>query len=177
MTMIAHTTRSPGALSAAVQNEIAALDPDVPIYGVKTMPMFLDRLLSLPTSVAVIVALFALVALVMASVGLYGVVSYSIARRTREIGLRIAIGADRGDVMRMVLKNGLTLATVGVVIGTAAALALMRLAASLLYGVGPSDPATFFAGTIVLGLVALVATYVPARRAMRLDPTKALRYE
>jgi predicted permease len=177
MTMIARTTRSPGALSAAVQREIAALDPDVPLYGVKTMPMFLNRLLSLPTSVAVIVALFALIALLMASVGLYGVVSYSIARRTREIGLRIAIGADRGDVMRMVLKNGLALTMVGVAIGTLAALALMRVAASLLYGVGPNDPATFVAGAIVLAIVALVATYVPARRAMRLDPTTALRYE
>jgi len=176
-TLIARTSGSPAAVSAAIQREIAALDPDVPIYGIKTMPMFLNRLLSLPTSVAVIVGLFALIALVMASVGLYGVVSYSIARRTKEIGLRIAVGADRRDVMRMILTNGLALATVGMAVGLLAALALMRLAASLLFGVGPNDPATFIMSTIVLSIVAVVASYVPARRAMRLDPTIALRYE
>lgn len=143
----------------------------------KTMPMFLDRLLSLPASVAAIVALFAVIALVMAAVGLYGVVSYSTARRTREIGLRMAIGADRGDVMRMVLKGGLTLATVGVGIGTLGALALMRLTARLLSGVGPNDPLTYLSAVTLLALVALVASCIPARRAMRLEPTIALRCE
>jgi predicted permease len=176
-TMIARTSGSPAALAAAVQREIAALDPGVPIYGVKTMPAFLNRLLSLPMSVAVIVAIFALIALVMASVGLYGVVSYSIARRTKEFGVRMAVGAGRGDVMRMVLKSGLALATVGIAIGIVAAVALMRLAASLLFGIGPTDLPTFIAATIVLALVAMVASYVPARRAVRLDPTIALRYE
>jgi len=175
MTLITRTAGSPAALASAVQREIAALDPDVPIYGVKTMPMFLNRLLSLPQSVAVLGALFAVVALLMASVGLYGVMSNSIARRTREIGLRIAVGATRADVMRMVLTQGMTLAGVGVAIGTFGALALLRLAAGLLYGVGPDDPPTFLTGAVVLAAVALTATYVPARRATRLDPSRALR--
>jgi putative ABC transport system permease protein len=175
MTLITRTSGSPAALAAAVQREIAGLDPDVPIYGVKTMPMFLDRLLSLPKSVAVLGALFAFVALLMASVGLYGVMSYSIARRTKEIGLRIAVGATRGDVMRMVLAQGMTLAVVGVAIGTLGALALLRMASSLLYGVGADDPPMFLAGATVLTAVALTASYVPARRAMRLDPSVALR--
>ena len=177
MTVITRTAGSPAALANAVQREIAALDPDVPIYGVKTMPMFLDRLLSLPKSVAVMGALFAFIALLMASVGLYGVVSYSIARRTKEIGLRIAVGASRGDVMRMVLRQGMTLAVAGVATGILGAFALMRLAASLLYGVGPYDPPTYLTGATVLAMVALAASYIPARRAMRLDPTIALRYE
>jgi predicted permease len=175
MTLITRTAGSPGALAAAVQREIAALDPDVPIYGVKTMPMFLDRLLSLPKAVAVLGALFAFIALLLASVGLYGVMSYSIARRTKEIGLRIAVGATRGAVMRMILTQGMTIAGIGVAIGTVGALALLRLAASLLYGVGPDDPPTFLAGAIVLAAVALTASYIPARRATRLDPSIALR--
>jgi predicted permease len=175
LTLITRTAGSPGALASAVQREIAALDPDVPIYGVKTMPVFLDRLLSLPKSVAVLGTLFALVALLLASVGLYGVMSYSIARRTKEIGLRIAMGATRGNVMRMVLTQGMTLAGIGVALGTLGALALLRLAASLLYGVGPDDPQTFLAGAMVLAAVALTASYVPARRATRLDPSIALR--
>jgi len=175
MTLITRTAGSPAALASAVQREIAALDPDVPIYGVKTMPVFLDRLLSLPKSVAVLGALFAFIALLMASVGLYGVMSYSIARRTKEIGLRIAVGATRGAVMRMILTQGMTLAGIGVAIGTVGALALLRLAASLLYGVGPDDPPTFLTGAIVLAAVALTASYIPARRATRLDPSIALR--
>jgi predicted permease len=175
MTLVTRTAGSPAALAPAVQREIAALDRNIPIYGVKTMPMFLDRLLSLPTSVAVLGALFALVALLMASVGLYGVMSYSIARRTKEIGLRIAVGATRGNVMRMVLTQGMTLAGIGVALGMLGALALLRLAGNLLYGVGADDPPTFLAGAMVLAAVALTASYVPARRAMRLDPSVALR--
>jgi putative ABC transport system permease protein len=139
------------------------------------MPAFLNRLLSLPESVAMLGGLFAFVALLMASVGLYGVMSYSIARRTKEIGLRIAVGATRGNVMRMVLTQGMTLAGIGVAIGIVGALGLLRLAADLLYGVGPDDPSTFLAGAILLAVVALTASYVPARRATRLDPSIALR--
>jgi putative ABC transport system permease protein len=177
MTFVARTTGSPAALASAVQREIAALDPDVPIYGVRTMPRYLDRLLSLPKTAAVLVALFAFVALVMASVSLYGLVSYSVARRTKEIGLRMAVGAGRGDVMWMVFRQSGVLAIAGVGIGVVAAFALMRLAASLLYGVGPHDPATLVGGTLLLVVVTLVASYAPARRAMRLDPTLALRHE
>jgi putative ABC transport system permease protein len=101
--------------------------------------------------------------------------SYSIARRTKEIGLRIAVGATRGNVMRMVLMQGMTLAGIGVAFGTLGALALLRLAANLLYGVGADDPPTFLAAALVLAAVALTASYVPARRAMRLDPSIALR--
>jgi predicted permease len=177
MTLIVRTSGSPAALTTAVQREIAALDADVPVFGVRTMPVYLDRLLSLPKSAAALVTIFALVALVMATVGLYGVISYSIARRTKEIGLRIAVGARRGDVMWMVIKQGMTLALIGIVIGTGAAWGLLRLAASLLYGVGPSDPLTFLVGVPLLAGVALLASCLPARRAMRLDPTITLRYE
>ncbi|HEY1306450.1 MAG TPA: ABC transporter permease [Vicinamibacterales bacterium] len=177
MTMIARTSASPASLATAVQREIAALDPDVPVYGVKTMPMFLDRLLSLPKSAAALVTIFALIALVMAAVGLYGVISYSVARRTKEIGLRIAVGARRGDVMWMVLRHGMTLTVTGIAIGTGVALALTQLTASLLYGVGPNDPQTFIAAGLLIAGIALLASYVPARRAMRLDPSIALRYE
>src|SRR5262245_37004228 len=177
MTIIARTSDSPASLATAMQREISAPDPDVPLYGVKTMPVYLDRLLSLPKSVAALVSLFAVIALVMAAVGLYGVISFAVARRTKEIGLRIAVGAGRGDVMWMVLKHGMLLAAAGIAIGIGAALALMRLTAGLLYGVGPNDPQTFIAGALLLAGVALFASYVPARRATRLDPSIALRYE
>jgi putative ABC transport system permease protein len=105
------------------------------------------------------------------------VINYSMAQRTREIGLRIAVGADRPDLLWMIVKQGMRLAAIGIAIGTGAGLVLMRLAASLLYGVGPNDPVTFAAGALLLACVALVACWVPARRAMRLDPTSALRSE
>jgi predicted permease len=177
MTFIARTMGSPAALAAAVPRAIAAFDPDVPIFGVRTMPMYLDRLLSLPKTAAALVAIFALVALLMASVSLYGLISYSVARRTKEIGLRIAVGAARSDVMWMVFRQSGLLAATGLAIGAVASFALMRLAASLLYGVGPHDPATLLSGTLLIVLVALAASYAPARRAMRLDPTIALRHE
>jgi predicted permease len=177
MTFIVRTTGSPATLASAVQREIAALDPDVPIYGVRTMPMYLDRLLSLPKTAAVLVTVFALVALVMASVSLYGLVSYSVARRTKEIGLRIAVGAGRGDVMWMVFRQSGLLAMTGVAVGVVAAFGLLRLGASLLYGVGPYDPTTLAGGMLLLTIVTLAASYAPARRAMRLDPTLALRHD
>jgi len=177
MTFIARTEGSPAALAPAVQREIAALDADVPIFGVRTMPLYLDRLLSLPKSAAALVGLFAFVALMMASVSLYGLVSYSTARRTKEIGVRIAVGARHVDVLWAVLKQGAAIALAGIGVGVLAALGLARLAASLLYGISPEDPTTLLAGMVLLVTIALIASYVPARRAMRLDPTRALRHE
>ena len=177
MTFIARTEGSPAALAPAVQREIAALDADVPIFGVRTMPLYLDRLLSLPKSAAALVGLFAFVALMMASVSLYGLVSYSTARRTKEIGVRIAVGARHVDVLWAVLKQGAAIALAGIGVGVLAALGLARLVASLLYGISPEDPTTLLAGMVLLVTIALIASYVPARRAMRLDPTRALRHE
>jgi ABC-type antimicrobial peptide transport system permease subunit len=119
----------------------------------------------------------AFVALMMASVSLYGLVSYSTARRTKEIGVRIAVGARHVDVLWAVLKQGAAIALAGIGVGVLAALGLARLAASLLYGISPEDPTTLLAGMVLLVTIALIASYVPARRAMRLDPTRALRHE
>ena len=113
----------------------------------------------------------------LASVGIYGVISYLVSQRTQEIGIRLALGARRADVLRLVLTQGTKMAGLGVLIGVAASLLLTRLMAKMLYGVSPSDPLTFFAVAAILTLVALAASYIPARRAMRVDPIVALRYE
>jgi ABC-type antimicrobial peptide transport system permease subunit len=126
---------------------------------------------------AVLLCLFAVLALLLTAVGLYGVISYTVVQRTREMGIRLALGADRNAIVGMVVKNGTLLACAGVLIGLAAAFVLTRLVASLLYGVGPTDPLTFLCVPIALIAVAAVASYVPARRAAMVDPILALRYE
>jgi ABC-type antimicrobial peptide transport system permease subunit len=120
---------------------------------------------------------FAALALLLASIGIYGVISYLVARRTHEIGIRMALGADRVAVLRLVLGDGMKLASVGVAIGVVCSLALTRLMAKMLYGVSPSDPVTFLTIAVLLLLIAMAACYVPARRAMRVDPAIALRYD
>jgi ABC-type antimicrobial peptide transport system permease subunit len=120
---------------------------------------------------------FAAVALTLATVGLYGLLSYSVARRTQEIGVRVSLGAQRSDVLRLILGEGARLALIGIVLGIVASLAVTRLMSSLLFGIKPSDPLTFITVAALLSLVALFASYVPARHAMRVDPMVALRYE
>jgi ABC-type antimicrobial peptide transport system permease subunit len=124
-----------------------------------------------------LVGLFAAATLTLAAVGIYGVVAFSVARRTQEIGIRMALGAQRSDVLRLVLGEGARMAAIGVVIGIGASLAITRLLSNLLFGVSPTDPWTFAGVAVLLSLVALLATYIPAYRAMRVDPVDALRYE
>jgi ABC-type antimicrobial peptide transport system permease subunit len=149
----------------------------MPVYGVRTAYEFLDRILSAPKSVAAMVTGFGILALLLAAVGLYGVMSYVVAQRTREIGVRIALGAQPRDLIRLILRQGGLLALVGMALGLVGAFALARLTTSLLYGVSPSDPLTFALTPISLILIVLLACWIPARRAGKVDPLAALKYE
>jgi len=147
------------------------------VYNAETIEEHLRSALFLPRLAGTLFGIFGFIGLVLAAVGLYSVMSYAVSRRTREIGIRIALGAQQTHVMRWVLNEGARMALIGVGIGLAAALALTRLMARMLYGVSATDPVTFAAVAIVLTSVALAACYIPARRAMRVDPIVALRYE
>jgi putative ABC transport system permease protein len=163
------------ALAAAVERAARALDPDAPVSDVITMTQAVAEQFAAPKFYVVLLGAFAGVALVLAAVGVYGVISYSVARRTREIGIRLALGAMRADPFRLVVGNGMRLAAAGGAIGLAGALGVTRYLRTLLYGVGPTDPATFALVTVVLGAVALAACAIPAWRAARTDPVVALR--
>jgi putative ABC transport system permease protein len=143
----------------------------------QTMEQRVADSLAQPRVSVTLLTVFAAVALALAAVGIYGVVSYAVTQRTREIGIRMALGARQGDVLRLVVRQGMLPAVAGVALGLAGALAATRAMASLLYGVGAADPLTFAVVALFLATVALVATYVPARRATRVAPTEALRYE
>jgi predicted permease len=175
--LVLRASGDPASLAAAVRREIHAVDPDVPVAAIRTMEEILDTEVSNRRLQTWLLGVFAGLALLLASLGVYGVLSYSVGRRTREIGLRLALGARPSDVLRSVLARGMLLAGLGVTIGLAAAFALTRLMSSLLYGVGATDPATFAGVSAVLLAVALVACSVPARRAARTDPMASLRHE
>jgi ABC-type antimicrobial peptide transport system permease subunit len=160
-----------------VRRAVRRIDSREIIYSVQTLDEVLAGSLAARRISMVLLGIFAAMALLLSCVGIYGVISYTVGQRTREIGVRMALGAQRGDVMRMVLREGLTMAFTGVAFGTVAALALARLIASQLFDVSPQDPLTFAAIAIVLILAALLACYLPARRALRVDPVVALRYE
>jgi ABC-type antimicrobial peptide transport system permease subunit len=160
-----------------VRSEVRALDPTLPLFDVKTMNEHM-RLSLFPARVAAsVLGLFGLVALILAVIGIYGVTSYSVSQRTREIGIRMALGADKRDVLRLVLSSGAKLALIGVVIGLVVATVLTRLVTSLLFGITPAYTLTFVLISGVLTFAALLACYVPARRAAKTDPLVALRYE
>ena len=167
----------PLELAAAVRAQVQGLDPDQPIAEVATLNDLIGRSESQSRFTTLLLALFAAVGLVLAVVGLYGVMAYSVAQRTHEIGVRMALGAGRRDVLRMVVGRGLGLGLAGVVTGLAGALALTRFLSSQLYGVRPTDPATFAGVALILMVVAMLASYIPARRATKVDPMVALRYE
>jgi putative ABC transport system permease protein len=171
------TTASPQSALAAIREEVRALDPDQPLTGVATMEERLSQSLSQPRFSTLLLGLFAGVALLLAAVGIFGVMSYVVTQRTHEIGIRMALGAQRRDVLKLIVGHGMRLTLIGLAIGLAASFALTRLMSSLLFGVSATDPATFSVISVVLASVALMACYLPARRATKVDPMVALRYE
>ena len=179
-TILVRTSLSAAALMPAVKNVVYGVGKDQPVYDVRTIREIASESMSSQRFPMILLEVFAGLALLLASVGIYGVISYSVSQRVHEIGVRMALGAERRDVFRMILGQGLRLALAGLAIGVAAALILTRLLSSftsLLYGVRAGDPATFIGVALVLALVALAACYIPARRAMRVEPMEALRYE
>jgi ABC-type antimicrobial peptide transport system permease subunit len=177
MAVIVRTKNDPHSLITAVQNEVHSMDPEVPVFNVKTMDEHIAATVAAPRFNTTLLVIFAAVALVLTIVGLYGVMSYSVAQRTNEIGIRMALGARVTDVLGLVFKQGLTLVLIGEAFGLAGAFALTRLIRGMLFGVAPNDFMTFAAVALMLAVVALLATLIPARRAARVDPLVALRYE
>ena len=177
MTIEVRTASEPAAMTNAIRQELLAVENNLPIFGVKTLTQQVHESLEGERMFAWLASLFGLLALLLASVGLYGVIAYSTTRRTAEIGVRIALGAHRRDVMAMVLKEALRLTAIGVVIGLALAPAVGRVVSSMLYGVSAADPLTILGASVLIFVAAALAAFLPARRAMRIDPIGALRYE
>jgi putative ABC transport system permease protein len=177
MTMLVRTETDPNSIVKAAQNEVKALDKDLPAYGIKTLDEYLSASVARPRFNALLLGVFASLALILTAVGLYGVMNYSVTQRTHEIGIRVALGARQQDVIKMVVRQGMVLSGIGIGAGLIGAYFLTRLLETMLFGVGATDPITFVAISIILAGVALGACFVPARRATKVDPMIALRYE
>jgi predicted permease len=177
MNIVLRTTQPAASLAGMIHQTVAALDPSLPIEKLQSMDDVFGVAIGRPRLLAQLLGIFAGLAILLAAIGSYGVLSYMVAERRREIGIRMALGANRGSVMRMVLSQGLRLTLVGVVAGLAGAFAMNRVLVSLLFGVRPSDPATIVSVVALIGTVALVACYIPARVATRVDPMIVLREE
>jgi len=177
MFLTVRTEGAPEGLVGSLRREVAALDADLPVSDVLTMEQRLGRAVAKPQVNVLLLGGFAAVALLLAGIGIYGVISQMVAQRTREIGIRMALGARSNDVLRLMIRQGITPALVGIALGLVAALAGSRLLESLLYGVSATDPLSFVIVPVFLAGVALFATWLPARRATRIDPTEALRQE
>jgi putative ABC transport system permease protein len=175
--LVARTTGEPMQVAASVERAIHEIDRDLPVVSIRSMNQLMAISLAARRLTLVLLMSFAALALLLAGIGIYGVVSYSVKQRTRELGIRVALGAQAGDVLKLILAQGLKLALIGVVIGLAAAFALTRWMESLLFGVRPTDPLTFGVVAVVLLCVSLLACWIPARRATKVDPMVALRIE
>jgi len=177
MNLVVRTAGDPHRFVNAARAQVAAMDRDQPVTAVQTMEDVMEASASQPRFTTFLLGALSATALLLAIVGIYGVIAYSVAERTQEMGIRLALGASRADILKLVLRQGLILAILGIGLGLAAALALTRYLASQLYRVSVTDPATFLAGAVLFAAVALLASYIPARRATRVDPMVALRYD
>ncbi len=177
MYLVVRTAGEPLGLSSALRQQVRALDQDLPVTNLRTMEQVIHGSITGRRFIASVLGLFAAVALLLAAIGIYGVISYAVTERTNEIGIRMALGAQRRDVLRLVLGQGMKLFTIGVLIGLLGAFALTRWMRGLIFDVSVTDPVTFVFVTLLLTAVALLACYIPARRATKVDPLAALRTE
>ncbi len=177
MTLVVHTSTDPNGLIAPVRNAVRAIDKEQAVYDIATMEQLLSDSISLRRFLMLLLIVFAGLALALAAIGIYGVISYSVTQRTHEIGVRLALGAQTFDVLRLIVGHGMMLALGGITLGLISALAVTRLMASLLYGVSALDPIVFAGVSLLLSAIALMACYIPARRATKVDPMIALRHE
>jgi putative ABC transport system permease protein len=176
-TLVVKTAGDPHGIVGAVREEVRAMDKDLPLFNIRTMDDYLSQSVAQPRLYALLLMIFAGLALLLTIIGLYGVMSYSVAQRTHEIGIRMALGASPSRVLAMVVRQGMLMVTVGVGIGLAAAYVATKVMTKLLFGIGAKDPLTFAAIAVIIAGIALAACFVPARRATRVDPMIALRYE
>lgn len=177
VSLIVRSQGDPESLIGAIRKEVRELDPEMPLAEIKTLAAYRNEALAIPRFNTFLLGVFALIALALTLVGLFGVMSYNVSQRTQEIGIRMALGAEATDVLRMVIKQGMILVVIGILIGIGAAAGLTRLMKGLLFDVSATDPATFAAIALLLAAVSLLACYIPARRATKVDPMIALRYE
>jgi putative ABC transport system permease protein len=174
MGLVIRTASDPAAFATTLRREVQAIDKDQPVYNVRTMDDVITNSLGTRRVSMQLFAVFAGAALLLAALGIYGVMAYSVTQRTQEIGIRMALGAQRSDVLGLVIRQGMTVSVIGLIVGLAGAFALTRVIGNLLYGVTATDPGTFVVIPLLLLFVALLACYLPARRAAKLDPIKAL---
>jgi putative ABC transport system permease protein len=177
MAILVRTAADPNAMVSTIRRAVAGIDPGIPVYGVQAMTRHVAQATEQLRLSAILVSGFAVLALVLAAVGVYGVLAYVVSQRTREIGVRVALGARRGDIVRQIVSQGAILTAAGLVIGLLAAIALGSVVRTLLYEISPRDLATFAGSALVLAVVATAASLIPARRASSVDPLVALRSE